>query len=260
MSLKTVDMEDLPLSDVDDDFSKETAVKRPRLLTQQERDRLEVAQYMAMQQQQQQQQKKKKRRESKSSQDAQSAQAAQVQLQLQLDRQQQELLAMRQELEARAQEAAAAKAALSSAQQQVAALKCIVEESKQVTLVDLVQQDVGRSYGAALPALRLLYHDVPDFVTLRQQAVYNRIELLATVSAAVARARLTELQTRELMDADIEMCLKIKKQTMEDRGAPPRRVQDGVLQLLRMLHRRQAAVLQGYKLAPAGSLFAQVPK
>lgn len=124
--------------------------------------------------------------------------------------------------------------------------------------MDVVQRDVSRSYHASTQ--RLLYHHVPEFAALRQQAVYNRIELLGTVSASVAKMRLRELQDRELMDADIETCLKIKKQAMEDRDVSPSRVQDGVLQLFRLLHRKQTAVLQGYKLAPHGSLFAQVPK
>lgn len=238
-----MNMEDLPLSDEDDDFSKESEVKRPRLLTQQERDRLEVEQYM--------QQRNKRHVACDSSRKTQA-------LQLQLARQEQELAALRQRLDARAQEAAVAEAELVKAQQQVAALRCIVDESKQKALIDLVQQDVCRSYG--LPGQRLLYHDVAAFHTLRQEAVYNRIEMLATAPSAVARDRLEELQVRELLDGDIETCLKLKKQAMEDRDTPPARVQDAVLQLFRLLHRRQTAVLQGYKLAPPGSLFAQVPK
>lgn len=237
-------MQDFPVSDEDDDFSKESEVKRPRLLTAQERDRLEVQQYLSRQQ-------RKSRSEAEQAQNTQS-------LQLALARQQAELAALREELTAAAAAATAAKAELGAVQQQVAALRCIVDDSKHCALNEVVKQDVCSSY--TFPGQPLLYREVPEFSSLRQAAVYNRIELLATVSVPVAGDRLCELRGRKLLDADIESCLKIKKESMEERAASPRRVQDAVFQLFKLLHRRQTAVLQGYKLAPQGSLFADVPK
>jgi delta-aminolevulinic acid dehydratase/porphobilinogen synthase len=89
------------------------------------------------------------------------------------------------------------------------------------------------------------------------------VELLSTTATDTAAARLAELRHRGLSNDAIEAALVRRQAVLQAKqgldAMSPQRIQDGVLQLLRLLQRRQAAVLQGHLLPPADSLFAQTP-
>jgi hypothetical protein len=116
---------------------------------------------------------------------------------------------------------------------------------------------------APLPPSRMLYSDVAEFVNIRRAMVLARVDLLSTTPTDTAATRLAELRHRGLTNDAIEAALVRRQALLQAKqGAEamsPQRIQDGVLQLLRLLHRRQLAVLQGHLLPPPDSLFAQTP-
>jgi hypothetical protein len=125
-----------------------------------------------------------------------------------------------------------------------------------------------------LPAL--LYADVAEFQRLRSEGVQARVDMLAGVPSDLAESRLRDIAERRLTDFEVEQCLVRRKQVLEEKyveevlpgtllelvftAVAQQRIQDAVLQLLKVLHRRRLAVLQGYKLPPVDSVFGLPPQ
>ena len=122
----------------------------------------------------------------------------------------------------------------------------------------------------------LLYMDHDEFARIRAEALQARVDLLSGLSSDVAERRLREVKERHLTDFEVEQCLMRRKQMLEEKyiaevpeGTPTEnvltpaiqlKVQDAVLQLLKVLHRRRLAVLQGHKLPPLDSVFGLLPQ
>lgn len=122
----------------------------------------------------------------------------------------------------------------------------------------------------------LLYMDVDEFARIRAEALQARVDMLAGLSSVVAEQRLKDIKERHLTDFEVEQCLMRRKQVLEDKyleevpeGTPceqvfttqiQQKIQDAVLQLLRVLHRRRLSVLQGHKLPPVDSVFSMLPQ
>lgn len=122
----------------------------------------------------------------------------------------------------------------------------------------------------------LLYADHTEFARIRAETIQARVDLLSGLSSDVAEKRLCEVQERHLTDFEVEQCLLRRKQVLEEKytedvpeGTPTEhvltpvtqlKIQDAVLQLLKVLHRRRLAVLQGHKLPPLDSVFSSLPQ
>ncbi len=129
---------------------------------------------------------------------------------------------------------------------------------------------------SAFPAPTLLYPDVAEFQRLRAEGVQARVDMLAGIPSDLAEVRLRDIAERRLTDFEVEQCLVRRKRVLEEKymeevpeGTPleqvltpvaQQRIQDAVLQLFKVLHRRRLAVLQGYKLPPLDSVFGLPPQ
>lgn len=120
---------------------------------------------------------------------------------------------------------------------------------------------------APVPSVHL-FADDPEFAAVRMEGVTARVELLAGMPEIIANARLSEVAARQLTDFEIECALHRRKAVLDEKyGGDGLSAEDlaakikfRVLQLLRVLHRRRLAILNGHKLPPRGSLFAQMPE
>lgn len=130
--------------------------------------------------------------------------------------------------------------------------------------------------GGGFPVAPLLYADVAGFQALRMEGVQARVDMLAGVPSDLAELRLRDIAERRLTDFEVEQCLVRRKGVLEEKyveevpaGTPleqvltpvaQQRIQDAVLQLFKVLHRRRLAVLQGHKLPPLDSVFGLPPQ
>jgi len=184
-------------------------------------------------------------------------------------------------LKALEQELSAARSQLASTQERESALNqelCRVhtEVSAWVRTKEKAVRPIVQPLLYAPLSSPLLYADHTEFARIRAETIQARVDLLSGLSSDVAEKRLCEVQERHLTDFEVEQCLLRRKQVLEEKymedvpeGTPTEhvltpgtqlKIQDAVLQLLKVLHRRRLAVLQGHKLPPLDSVFSSLPQ
>jgi hypothetical protein len=123
-------------------------------------------------------------------------------------------------------------------------------------------------HDASLLTSPMVYATDAEFAALRAEGLSARVDCLASLPEQVVQARFAEVSRRGLTDFEIECSLRRRKECVEEKytceglssEAFEAKVRSRVLQLLRVYHRQRLAVLQGHKLPPLGSLFAQLPQ
>lgn len=183
-------------------------------------------------------------------------------------------------LKALQQELSAARSELVSTQEREHALnqelrRVHTEVSAWVQKKERAVQPIVQPHIAPIPS-PLLYADHAEFARIRAETLQARVDLLSGLSSDVAERRLREVQERHLTDFEVEQCLLRRKQVLEEKymdevpaGTPTEnvltpstqlKIQEAVLQLLKVLHRRRLSILQGHKLPPLDSVFAYLPQ
>ena len=120
----------------------------------------------------------------------------------------------------------------------------------------------GLSLSLASPerfaALFSLPEKYADFCSITEDALFQSSELAASVDAPTMAVRVKELTSREVDEDHIYAALVNRKLAL---NALPSvtdvKVQDSMLQLLRVLTKRKLAVLAGRRMPPLDSVFSK---